>query len=49
MILLATNKRDVTTDFIVREMERRAIPFVRLNAEDIAIYRVEMQDGDPAR
>lgn len=49
MILLATNKRDVTTDFIVREMERRAIPFFRLNAEDIGEYQIEMQDGDPAR
>lgn len=49
MILLATNKRDVTTDFLVREMERRAIPFFRLNTEDIGAYRIEMQDGDPAR
>ena len=49
MILLATNKRDVTTDFIVREIERRAIPFFRLNAEDIGTYRIEMQGGDPAR
>lgn len=49
MILLATNKRDVTTDFIVREMERRGVPLFRLNAEDIGTYRIEMQDGDPAR
>jgi len=49
MILLATNKRDVTTDFIVREMERRAIPFLRLNTEDIGTYQIDMHDGDPAR
>lgn len=48
MILLATNKRDVTTDFIVREMERQRLEFFRLNAEDIACYRVVIPDGDPA-
>ncbi|MEO9461894.1 MAG: hypothetical protein ABJ242_04075 [Marinomonas sp.] len=36
MILLVTNKRDVTTDFVVRELDARDIPFVRLNTEDIA-------------
>ena len=35
MILLVTNKRDITTDFIVLELERRALPFVRLNSEDL--------------
>lgn len=35
MILLATNKRDITTDFIVLELRRRDIPFQRLNCEDL--------------
>lgn len=35
MILLVTNKRDITTDFVVLELERRGIPFVRLNSEDL--------------
>lgn len=48
MILLATNKRDVTTDFIVRELERREIPFFRLNTEDIGACTVEVPDGDPS-
>lgn len=40
MILLATNKRDITTDFVVLELQRRAIPFVRLNTEDVAAGRI---------
>lgn len=35
MILLVTNKRDITTDFVVLELERRGVPFVRLNSEDL--------------
>ena len=35
MILLVTNKRDITTDFVVLELERRGMPFVRLNSEDL--------------
>jgi hypothetical protein len=31
LILLVTNKRDVTTDFVVLEMRRRGLPFIRLN------------------
>lgn len=48
-VLLATNKRDVTTDFIALELERRGIAFHRLNTEDLAEYVVVMPDGDPAR
>jgi glutathione synthase/RimK-type ligase-like ATP-grasp enzyme len=48
-ILLATNKRDVTTDFIALELERRGIAFHRLNTEDLAEYVVVMPDGDPAQ
>lgn len=35
MILLVTNKRDLTTDFVVLELEQRGVPFVRLNSEDL--------------
>tara|TARA_R110000787_G_scaffold43856_2_gene107379 strand:- start:1712 stop:2659 length:948 start_codon:yes stop_codon:yes gene_type:complete len=35
MILLATNKRDITTDFIVMELARRGVPYFRLNTEDL--------------
>lgn len=48
MILIVTNKRDVTTDFIVLEMRRRGVPFARLNTEDLPQFEVVMADGDPA-
>ncbi len=35
LILLITNKRDITTDFVVLELERRGMLFVRLNSEDL--------------
>lgn len=35
MILLVTNKRDITTDFIVLELRRRGLAFNRLNSEDL--------------
>ncbi|MBN9885679.1 MULTISPECIES: hypothetical protein [Salipiger] len=34
-VLLATNKQDITTDFLVREMRNRGVPFVRINTEDL--------------
>ena len=48
-VLLATNKRDVTTDFIALELEHRGVSFLRLNTEDLAEYQVVMPDGDPGR
>lgn len=48
MILLATNRRDVTTDFIVRELERRETDFVRLNTESISEWTVEIPNGNVA-
>ena len=48
MILLATNKRDITTDFVVLELKRRGIPYVRLNTEDIQQWTVVLRNGDPA-
>lgn len=49
MILLVTNKRDVTTDFVVLELRRRGVPFFRLNTEDLPQCEIAMPDGDPAR
>lgn len=48
MILLVTNKRDVTTDFVVLELRRRGLPFVRLNTEDLPQHELVMPNGDPA-
>lgn len=49
MILLVTNKRDVTTDFVVLEMRRRGLSFIRLNTEDLPKHELVMADGDPRR
>lgn len=48
MILLVTNKRDVTTDFVVLEMRKRGLPFIRLNTEDLPQHELVMANGDPA-
>ncbi|KTT98232.1 ATP-dependent carboxylate-amine ligase [Sphingomonas sanguinis] len=48
MILLVTNKRDVTTDYVVMEMRRRGLRFCRLNTEDLPQHEIAMIDGDPA-
>lgn len=34
-VLLVTNKKDVTTDYLVREMRNREVPFIRINTEDL--------------
>ncbi len=34
-VLIATNKQDITIDFIIRELRRRDAPFLRLNTEDL--------------
>lgn len=34
-VLLATNKQDITTDYLVRELRHRCVPFLRLNTEDL--------------
>ncbi|MEZ5414409.1 MAG: hypothetical protein R3F03_08850 [Opitutaceae bacterium] len=36
MILAVTNKRDVSADFVIRELQRRGIPYRRINTEDLA-------------
>ncbi|MBC7907124.1 MAG: hypothetical protein H7Y60_10305 [Rhodospirillaceae bacterium] len=33
MILVLTNERDLTSDYVVLELQRRGLPFVRLNSE----------------
>lgn len=40
MILLVTNERDLTTDYVVLELQRRQVPYVRLNTERMADTRV---------
>lgn len=35
MILLITNKEDITIDYVVRELQKRKLPYYRLNTEDI--------------
>ena len=40
MIFLLTNERDITTDYIVRELRRRGIPYFRLNSERLGESRV---------
>ena len=34
-VLFITNKSDLTTDFVVREVQRKHIEFYRLNTEEI--------------
>lgn len=35
MILLVTNRRDITTDYVVAELQRRQLPYFRLNTEQL--------------
>lgn len=46
MILLVTNRRDVTSDHIVLELQRRGLPYARLNTEDLPSARSWWQLGD---
>jgi len=36
MILVLTNERDLTSDYVILELERRNLPFVRLNSERLS-------------
>lgn len=40
--LIVTNRRDLTADYVVRELRRRGHPFVRLNTETIATGQVSI-------
>lgn len=42
MILLVSNARDLTTDFIVLEAQRRGLAFARLNTEDLPKAKVRL-------
>ncbi|MFS8172937.1 hypothetical protein [Vreelandella titanicae] len=42
MLLLVTNRRDITIDYVVAELKRRQTPFFRLNTEDLALTRCTM-------
>jgi hypothetical protein len=35
-VLVLSNRRDLTTDYVVRELARRNMPFFRLNTESLA-------------
>src|SRR6266478_9613012 len=39
MILVISNKWDVTVDFVILELQRRKHPYARLNAEDLTDRR----------
>lgn len=38
--LLVTNQKDITSDFLVRELHRRNLPFYRLNTEILSDFRI---------
>ena len=42
MLLLVTNRRDITIDYVVAELKRRQTPFFRLNTEDLPTARCTM-------
>lgn len=46
-VLIVTNHEDITTDFVVLELKRRSIPFVRLNTEHLAdsVFRYSPDRG----
>ncbi len=48
LTLVVTNRRDVTSDFVILEMRRRGMAFVRLNTEDLPQHQLTMPDGDPS-
>lgn len=35
MFLVVTNKRDLTSDFVILELQKKGLPYVRLNTEDL--------------
>jgi len=44
-VLFATNKQDIKTDYLVREMRHRGVPFLRLNTEDLPQTIVTFAEG----
>lgn len=47
VVLLATNKQDITTDFVVRELQARSVPYLRLNTEDLPQWQVTVSSLVP--
>lgn len=47
MHLIVTSKRDLTSDFIILELQRRGLPYFRLNTEDIPKAVFRCVPGDP--
>lgn len=45
MILIVTNERDITTDYVVVELQKRHQPYVRLNTETLPSARVQLGFG----
>lgn len=45
MILLVSNRSDITTDFVVLELKKRGLPFFRLNTETIASGKIGYSVG----
>lgn len=43
MLLLVTNRRDITIDYVVAELKRRDIPFFRLNTEQLPLGQSTME------
>lgn len=41
MFLVVTNKRDLTSDFVILELQRRGLQYIRLNTEDLAHGELE--------
>lgn len=44
-VLSVSNERDVDADRVVRELDRRGVPVVRLNTERFPSWRVELDPG----
>lgn len=42
MLLLVTNRRDITVDYVVAELKRRQTSFFRLNTEELSTARCTM-------
>lgn len=43
MILIVTNERDLTSDYVVLELRRRGLPFRRLNSERLSEAKVSFE------
>jgi len=48
MVLLITNKWDISVDYVVRELRSRGVPFLRLNTEDLPYSDCTVTFPDPS-